>query len=60
MNCFGELSNKFASEDCPIDFTETWCMFSRTKTFYFENIIFLTFDLGMSVGVNEGSRSGKG
>ena len=23
MNCFGELSNKFASEVCPIDFTET-------------------------------------
>ena len=21
MNCFGELSNKFASEGCPIDFT---------------------------------------
>ena len=23
MNCFGELSNKFVSEGCPIDFTET-------------------------------------
>ena len=23
MNCFGELSNKFFSEGCPIDFTET-------------------------------------
>ena len=23
MNCFGELSNKFTSEGCPIDFTET-------------------------------------
>ena len=23
MNCFGELSNKFALEGCPIDFTET-------------------------------------
>ena len=23
MNCFGELSNKFGSEDYPIDFTET-------------------------------------
>ena len=22
MNCFGELSNKFASEGCSIDFTE--------------------------------------
>ena len=23
MNCFEKLSNKFASEGCPIDFTET-------------------------------------
>ena len=23
MNCLGELSNKLASEGCPIDFTET-------------------------------------
>ena len=23
MNCFGYLSNKFASEGCSIDFTET-------------------------------------
>ena len=23
INCFGELSNKFASEGCLIDFTET-------------------------------------
>ena len=23
INCFGELSNKFALEGCPIDFTET-------------------------------------
>ena len=23
INCFGELSNKFASEGCPIDFTKT-------------------------------------
>ena len=23
MNCFRELSNKFTSEGCPIDFTET-------------------------------------
>ena len=60
MNCFGELSNKFASEGCPIDFIETRCMFSRIKTFCFENSIFLTFGLGMREGVSEGSRSGKG
>ena len=35
-------------------------MFSRTKTFCFENCIFLIFGLGMHEGVNEGLRSGKG
>ena len=35
-------------------------MFSRTKTFCFENSVFLTFGLGMREGVIEGSRSGKG
>ena len=35
-------------------------MFSRTKTFCFENSVFLTLGLGMREGVNEGSRSGKG
>ena len=60
MNCFGRLSNKFASEGCPIDLPKIGSMFSRTKTFGFENSIFLTFGLGMSEGVSEGSRSGKG
>ena len=31
-------------------------MFARTKTFYFENYIFLTFDIGMCEGVGEDSR----
>ena len=35
-------------------------MFLRTKTFCFENNVFLTFGLGMHEGVSEGSRSGKG
>ena len=35
-------------------------MFLRTKTFCFENSIFLTIGLGMGKGVSEGSRSGKG
>ena len=34
--------------------------FSRTKTFCFENDVFLTFGLGMREGVSEGSRNGKG
>ena len=32
--------------------------FSRTKTFCFENCIFLTFGLGMCEGVGEDSRHG--
>ena len=60
MNCFGELSNKFALEGSPIYLPKLSSMFSRTKTFCFENEVFLTFDLGMREGVSEGSRSGKG
>ena len=32
-------------------------MVSRTKTFCFENSIFLTFGLGIREGVSEGSRN---
>ena len=55
-NCFGELSNsssrrlthdyfgkitqQFTSEGCPIEFTKLGMMFSRTKTFCFENGVF--------------------
>ena len=60
MNCFGELSNKFASEGSPIYLPKLGMMFSRTKTFCFENDVFLAFGLGMHEGVNEGLRSGKG
>ena len=35
-------------------------MFSRTKTFCFENSVFLTLGLGMHEGVSEGSRHGSG
>ena len=35
-------------------------MFSRTKTFCFENSVFLTFGLGMCEGVGEDSRHGIG
>ena len=34
--------------------------FSRTKTFCFENDVFLTFGLGMCEGVGEDSRHGIG
>ena len=60
MNCFRDLSNKFASEGSPIYLPKFGSMFSRTKTFCFENSFFLTFGLGMREGVSEGSRNGKG
>ena len=60
MNCFRELSKKFASKGSPIHLPKLGSTFSRTKTFCFENEVFLTFGLGMHEGVSEGSRSGKG
>ena len=35
-------------------------MFSRTKTFCFENSVFLLFGLGMCEGIGEDSRHGIG
>ena len=60
MNCFEELSNKFTLEDCQIYLPKLGSTFSRTKTFYFEKSVFLTFGLGMREGVSEGSRHGSG
>ena len=60
MNCFGELSNKFVSEGSPIFLPKFGSKFSRTKTFCFENCIFLTIGLGTCEGVGEDSRHGIG
>ena len=35
MNCFGELSNKFASEGCPIYLSKLDSTFSRIKNLLF-------------------------
>ena len=40
MNCFGRLSNKFASEGSPIFLPNLGSKFSRTKSFCFENCDF--------------------
>ena len=37
MNCFGRLSNTFASEGSPIFLPKLGSVFSRTKSFCFEN-----------------------
>ena len=58
-DCFRKITQQFASEGSPI-YLPKLGTFSRTKTFCFENNVFLAFGLGMREGVSEGSRSGKG
>ena len=59
-DCFGKITQQFTSEGSPIHLPQLGSTFSRTKTFCFENDVFLTFGLGMREGVSEGSRNGKG
>ena len=41
MNCFGELSNKFASDGCPIDFIENSVVcFQEKKIFVLKTVFF--------------------
>ena len=48
MNCFGRFSNTFTSEGSPILLPKFDSEFSRTKSFCFENWIFLlAFGLGI-------------
>ena len=54
------IIQQFALEGSPIYLPKIGSTFSRTKTFCFENNVFLAFGLGMREGVCEGSRSGKG
>ena len=56
MNCFGRLSNRFASEGSPLYNPNLCSKFLRTKIFYFENYILLAFGLSMCEGVGEDSR----
>ena len=58
-DCFGKMIQQFASEGSPIYLPKLGMMLSRTKSFCFENDVFLTFGLGIREGVSEGSRSGK-
>ena len=59
-DCFGRLSNRFASEGSSIYLPNLGSKFSRTKIFCFENDVLLTFGLGMREGVSEGLRHGNG
>ena len=59
-DCFRKITQQFASEGSPIYLPKLGSTFSKTKTFCFENDVFIAFGLGMREGVSEGSRSGKG
>ena len=55
-----KIIQQFALEGSPIYLPKLGSVFSRTKTFCFENCIFLAFVLGMCEGVGEDSRHGIG
>ena len=57
-DCFGKMTQQFASEDNPIYLPKLGMRFLRTKTFCFENDVFLAFGLGMCERVGEDSRDG--
>ena len=59
-DCSGKMIQQFASEGSPIYLSKFGSVFSRTKSFCFENDVLLTFGLGMREGVSEGSRHGSG
>ena len=50
------MIQQFASKGSLIYLLKLGSVFSRTKTFCFENNIFLAFGLGMCEGVNDDSR----
>ena len=50
------MIQQFASEGSPIYLLKLGSVFSRTKSFCFENDVFLVFGLGMCEGVGEDSR----
>ena len=61
MNCFGRFSNTFASEGSPIFLPKLGSVFSRTKSFCFDNLLFYSHvGLGMCEGVGEDSGDGIG
>ena len=57
--CFRKMIQQFAMEGSPIYLPKLSMIFSRIKTFCFENDVFLTFGLGMREGVSEDPINGK-
>ena len=54
-DCFRKMIQQFASKGSPIYLLKLGMRFSRTKIFYLENNVFLTFGLGIREGVSEDS-----
>ena len=54
------MIQQFSSEGSPIYLPKLGSVFSRTKSFCFENRILLTFGLGMCERVGEDSKHGIG
>ena len=60
-DCFEKFSHQFDLEGSPVFLPKFGSEFLRTKSFCFENWIFLlAFDLGICEGVGEDSRHGFG
>ena len=59
-DCFGKVTNQFASEGSPIFLPNFGSIFSRTTSFVLKMIIFLIHGLGKCEGVGEDSRHGNG
>ena len=60
MNCFGRLSNIFASEGCPIFYQNLLVCFQEQIAFVLKTVILLAFGLGICEGVGEDSGHGIG
>ena len=60
MNCFGGLSNKFASDGCPIFYRNSIVCFQEQIAFVLKIVILLAFGLGICEGVDEDSGHGFG
>ena len=54
------MIQQFTSEGSPIYLPKLGSVFSRTKSFCFENDVFLAFGLGMCEGLGEDLRHGIG
>ena len=60
MNCFGGLSNRNASEGCPIFYRNSVVCFQEQINFVLKTNYLLAFGLGICEGVGEDSRHGFG